>query len=177
MTSRRRAVVAVVVAAVAAALIGGGIVLLVRRDERATAVPGGALAAALIGARPASAPFPGLTEVQLGVGGDCRRVVVADDVDERATGLMRRRDLGPYYGMLFVFGATSTSAFTMSDVPVPLDIGFYDAAGRPVDRLEMQPCPGKSPAECPVYRAKGPYRYALETLGGGLSSGSLSACP
>lgn len=177
MTSGRRAAVAAVVLAVAAAFIGGGIVLLLRGGESGTATSGGALASVLARARPASEPFPGLTEVQLGVGGDCRRVVVADDVAERAAGLMRRRDLGPYYGMLFVFDEQSTSAFTMSDVPVPLDIGFYGAAGRPVDRLEMQPCPDKTTAQCPVYEAKAPYRYALETLGGALSSGSLSACP
>ncbi len=177
MTSGRRAAVAAVVMAVAAALIGGGLVLLLRGGDDGTAARSGAFASALAGARPASAPFSGLTELQLGVGGDCRRIVVADDVGERATGLMRRRDLGPYYGMLFVFDQPSTSAFTMSDVPVPLDIGFYDAAGRPIDRLEMQPCPDKTPAQCPVYLAKGPYRYALETLGGGLSSGALSACP
>ncbi len=164
------------VLAVAAALIGGGLVLLLRGGGDGTAAPSRAFASALAGARPASAPFSGLTELQLGVGGDCRRIVVADDVDERSTGLMRRRDLGRYYGMLFVFDQRSTSAFTMSDVPVPLDIGFYDAAGRPVDQLEMQPCPDKTPAECPVYLAKGPYRYALETLGGGLSSGALSGC-
>jgi hypothetical protein len=65
----------------------------------------------------------------------------------------------------------------MSDVPVPLDIGWYNAAGRPVDRTLMQPCPRRSPAECPVYQSNGAYRYALETLGGQLPEGALSACP
>jgi uncharacterized membrane protein (UPF0127 family) len=104
-------------------------------------------------------------------------VVVADSVDERATGLMRRRDLGPYGGMLFVFGRPTSSPFTMSDVPVPLEIGWYDAAGRPVDHTLMQPCPQRTPAECPVYQSKGPYRYALETLGGDLPGGAIGACP
>ena len=115
--------------------------------------------------------------MRLGVGGDCRRIVVADTVDERATGLMRRNDLGSYGGMLFVFDAPVSSSFTMSDVPVPLDIGFYDAAGRPVDRLLMQPCPDRTVAECPTYRSRGPYGYAVETLGGELAGGGLSACP
>ncbi|HMF82287.1 MAG TPA: DUF192 domain-containing protein [Acidimicrobiia bacterium] len=176
MTPGRRAVAAAVLAVLVVALVGGGLLFLLRRDDE-TAAPVGPLASVLAGARPASAPFAGLTEVRLDVGGDCRRVVVADSVDVRATGLMRRRDLGPYAGMLFVFDRPTTSFFTMSDVPVPLDIGWYDATGEPVDRTLMQPCPQRSPAECPVYQSKGPYRYALETLGGDLPSGAIGACP
>ena len=130
-----------------------------------------------IGARrrpPATAPFTGLTEVRLGIGGDCRHVVVADDTDERATGLMRRNDLGSYDGMLFVFDEPTSSSFTMSDVPVPLDIGWYDAAGRPVDRLLMQPCPDGTVSDCPAYSSGGTYSYAVETLGGELPGGALS---
>ncbi|HMG28347.1 MAG TPA: DUF192 domain-containing protein [Acidimicrobiia bacterium] len=175
MTPARRALVAAVLAALAVAL-AGGLIFLIRRDDGGTA-PGGLLAPVLAGARPAAAPFAGLTEVRLDVGGDCRRVVVADSIDERATGLMRRSDLGPYAGMLFVFDRPTSSFFTMSDVPVPLDIGWYDVDGRPVDRTLMQPCPQRSPAECPVYQSKGSYWYALETLGGDLPSGALSACP
>ena len=175
MTPARRAVTAAVLAAVAVALVGG-LVYLLRRDDGSTASTG-LLARVVAGARPATVPFAGLTEVRVDVGGDCRRVVVADSVDERAVGLMRRSDLGPYGGMLFVFDRPTTSSFTMSDVPVPLDIGWYDAEGRLVDRTLMQPCPQRSPAECPVYQSKGAYRYALETLGGQLPEGALSACP
>ena len=176
MTPGRRAVTAAGLVVLAAAVIGGGLVFLLRRDGD-TAPRSGPLGSVLGDARPAAAPFAGLTEVRLGVDGDCRHVVVADDVDERATGLMRRRDLGPYRGMLFVFDGPTSSSFTMSDVPVPLDIGWYDAAGRLVDHTLMQPCPQGSPAECPLYRSKGPYRYALETLGGDLPSGAIGACP
>jgi uncharacterized membrane protein (UPF0127 family) len=169
-------VAAAVLAALAVALIAGGALFLFRRDDGSTASTG-LLAPVLADARPATAPFGGMTEVRLDVGGDCRRVVVADSIDERATGLMRRSDLGPYAGMLFVFDQPTSSSFTMSDVPVPLDIGWYDLQGRPVDRTLMQPCPQRSPAECPVYQSKGPYRYALETLGGDLPSGAIGACP
>lgn len=175
MTPARRAVTAAVLAALVVALIGGGALFLLRRDDGSTA-PTGLLAPVLADARPATAPFAGLTEVRLDVGGDCRRVVVADSVEERAVGLMRRSDLGPYAGMLFVFDEPTTSSFTMSDVPVPLDIGWYDVAGRPVDRTLMQPCPQRPPAECPVYQSKGKYRYALETLGGRLPSGAIGGC-
>jgi uncharacterized membrane protein (UPF0127 family) len=165
-----------VLLALAVALVGGGLLLVLRRDDE-TAAPGGPLGSVLAGAPPATAPFTGLTEVRLGIGGDCRHVVVADDTDERATGLMRRNDLGSYDGMLFVFDRPTSSSFTMSDVPVPLDIGWYDATGRPVDRLRMLPCPDGTVADCPAYSSRGPYSYAVETLGGELPGGALSACP
>jgi uncharacterized membrane protein (UPF0127 family) len=172
----RRAVAVAVLLALAVVLVGGGLLLVLRRDDE-TAAPGGPLGSVLARARPATAPFTGLTEVRLGIGGDCRHVVVADDTDERATGLMRRNDLGSYDGMLFVFDRPTSSSFTMSDVPVPLDIGWYDAAGRPVDRLLMQPCPDGTVSDCPAYRSRGAYSYAVETLGGELPGGALSACP
>jgi uncharacterized membrane protein (UPF0127 family) len=176
VTPARRAVAAAVLLALAAALVGGGLLLFLNGDDD-TAAPAGSLASVLAGARPAEAPFADLTEVRLGIGGECRRVVVADAVDERAVGLMRRRDLGAYEGMLFVFEGPTQVAFTMSRVPVPLEIGWYDAAGRPVDQLVMQPCPDQSVAECPLYRSRGPYRYAVETLEDELPSGALSGCP
>jgi uncharacterized membrane protein (UPF0127 family) len=74
--------------------------------------------------------------------------------------------------MLFVFPEDSSSAFTMSTVPVALDIGFYDAAGVRVSKLRMAPC-AQSESECPLYRPAGPFRYALETLGGRLPPGPL----
>jgi uncharacterized membrane protein (UPF0127 family) len=175
VTNTRRAVAAAVALVLAAALVGGALVLVLREDD--SPAPAGVLAGVLAGSRPATAPFRGLTEVQLSVGGDCLRTVVTDERDERAVGLMRRRELGPYRGMLFVFEGPTQGPFTMSDVPVPLDIGWYDDDGRLVDRLVMQPCPGRSPSECPSYRSRAPYRYAVETLEGGLPGGALSGCP
>jgi uncharacterized membrane protein (UPF0127 family) len=124
----------------------------------------------------AVAPFTGLTEAQLGVDGDCKRIVVADALAERVAGLRGRTELDPYDGMLFVFGGPTTSAFTMSGVSAPLDIGFYDGDGRPVSRLRMEPC-DEAEAECPSYLADGPFEYALETEVGELESGALTNCP
>jgi uncharacterized membrane protein (UPF0127 family) len=124
---------------------------------------------------PASAPFASLTATQLGVGGRCLHVVVADDTAERVQGLRQRSDIGPYDGMLFVFDAPTATSFTMSTVPVGLDIGFYGADGSPVSRRHMKPCPSAE-ADCPDYHAGGPFTYALETLTGKLPSGALSGC-
>jgi hypothetical protein len=59
-------------------------------------------------------------------------------------------------------------------VRTPLDIGFYGADGRPVDRLRMAPC-RFAEERCPLYRANGGFDYAIETLPGELPRGSLSA--
>jgi uncharacterized membrane protein (UPF0127 family) len=132
--------------------------------------------AAVRAAVPASAPFADLSRTRVTVGGKTLDVVIADSEAERETGLRRRHDLGRYDGMLFVFPSPSTTGFTMSTVPVPLDIGFYDASGAVVDRQRMRPCTGTD-ATCPVYRAKGPFTYALETLGGHLPRGALAGAP
>ena len=133
---------------------------------------GHALAALVHDAGPAHAPFPGLTETRIAVGDRSLRVVVADSDAERSEGLRRRRNLGGYDGMLFAYETPTTVGFTMSTVPVALDIAFYDGHGRVVDRLHMKPCSGTD-SQCPVYLASGPFRYALETLAGRLPRGRL----
>ena len=163
----------------AAVLVGVGLVLLVLGIWRSGADDAGAAPArsverAVDEAGPAKQPFRGLTATRIAVGGRPFRAVIADDADERVQGLRERRDLGPYDGMLFAFDEPSSTGFTMSTVPVALDIGFFDSSGRVVDRLRMEPCAG-SEAECPAYRAAGPFRYALETLAGDLPRGRLSA--
>jgi uncharacterized membrane protein (UPF0127 family) len=130
------------------------------------------LEAAVRAATPAGVPFRGLTRTRIAAGTRTLDVVVADSESERETGLRRRSDVGPYGGMLFVFPGPTTTAFTMSTVPVSLDIGFYDATGAVVDRLVMRPCTGTDQT-CPVYRAKRAFSYALETVTGGLPRGPL----
>jgi len=100
-------------------------------------------------------------------------VVLARTEAERQAGLRRRSTLGPYGGMLFVFDRDRNVAFTMSTVPVPLDIGFYRADGRRVGKLRMVPCAGTD-AACPAYEIHPTFRYALEALAGQVPGGNLS---
>ena len=123
----------------------------------------------------ASAPFEGLTAGTITVGGRALRVVVADDEAEREQGLRQKSDASPYDGMLFVFSSDGLVSFTMATVPDALEIVFFDAAGRVVDRLRMEPCPNGTDATCPAYTPKGPFRYALETGDGVVYDGSLAA--
>lgn len=126
---------------------------------------------------PAQAPFEGLGELHVAIGYDhCLRLAVADSVEERVAGLRDRTQLGPYDGMLFVFQGPTDVGFTMSGVTVPLDIGFYAGDGARDSSRLMKPCPDKAESECPIYRAEGPYVYAVETLKGKLPSGPVTAC-
>jgi uncharacterized membrane protein (UPF0127 family) len=134
------------------------------------------VSAVLSRATPAVAPFTGLSELKVAVGYDhCLRLAVADTLDERVAGLRNHTDLGPYDGMLFVFQGPSNSGFTMSGVTVPLDIAFFGADGARDSTRAMKPC-AKAEPECPAYLADGAYVYAVETLGGRLPSGPLTAC-
>jgi uncharacterized membrane protein (UPF0127 family) len=172
---RRRLAAAVVLALVGVAGIVVGL-LAMRGDGGGDDAGAGALEAVLAGATAARPPFAGLTEVRLAVGERCLSAVVADTEAERERGLRQRSDIGPYDAMLFVFDRSVDVDFTMSTVPVALDIGFYDASGRRVAERHMLPCP-KVESECPVYAAGAAFRYALETLGGRLPSGPIGACP
>ncbi len=164
-----------VVVALAAVVVLVAIVLFVAGgDDEPAAQPSGPIAAALRDAEPAGEPFTDLTATQVRVGGRTMDVVLADESDERFQGLRTRDDIGPYDGMLFVFDAPTSTSFTMSTVPVALQIGFYDANGRLVDRLVMDPCDDVQ-SRCPLYSADGPFTYALETLEGDLPEGDLSS--
>jgi uncharacterized membrane protein (UPF0127 family) len=175
----RRAVVFVtlfVVALVALAVV----VEIVNDDSGTTTVPSagtGSFASALSTAGPAAAPFAGLTEVKGAIGGTCLRFAVADSLDERVAGLRgNSADLGPYDGMVFVFPSSTQTAFTMAGVQDPLDIAFFDREGARNSTRAMKPCPDKAETECPVYRADGPYVFAVETKKGELPSGPITAC-
>jgi uncharacterized protein len=87
------------------------------------------------------------------------QVEVADDEDERTTGLMGRTELGEEAGMVFLFPSDTRGAFWMKDTLIPLSIAFYAADGRIVRILDMEPC-RESP--CPLYEPGVAYRGALE---------------
>jgi len=159
----RRAAAALVGAAWALGLLGAP-------TAGASAPP---VSSAVRAATQATQPFPDLTQTTIHLGRRALLVVVAQTQAEREAGLRQRATLGPYRGMLFVFQGDSSVGFTMSTVPVALDIGFYGANGRALDRLRMTPCPHPE-NECPVYEASHSFRYAVETLAGRLPRGSLT---
>jgi uncharacterized membrane protein (UPF0127 family) len=174
--SRRWIVVALLAVVVVAAAIVA--VKVVSDDDAGTVAGDGSIGRVFADATPAAAPFDGLTEVQAAIGDRCLRLAVADDTNERIAGLRgHAADLGPYDGMLFAFDGPVDVAFTMSDVDSPLDIAFFAADGTRNSERSMKACPMKADLDCPVYRADGPFSYAVETKPGELPSGALTACP
>lgn len=160
-------------------LVAGGLVFAL---VGALALSGGgsrpispAIASALERAQPAAAPFTGHRGIRLAVGARCLRLVVALTVDERRAGLRGVRDLGPYDGMFFVDGRDSRIAFTMEGTTIPLDLGLYDADGRPVEQHRLVPCPA-SVKRCPVTTPRREYRLAIEAPSGTLPGGALTGC-
>lgn len=87
---------------------------------------------------------------------------VADDQQERATGLMGREQVSPGTGMVFLYDEPSDGRFYMFRVPVPLRAVFI-SGGRVVSSVLMPPCREQQPQDCPTYGADGPYDTVVET--------------
>jgi uncharacterized protein len=90
-------------------------------------------------------------------------VEIAGTTAAREKGLMGVTKLADDQGMAFVFGGMQTAQFWMKDTLIPLDIAFWDDAGRVVDVQTMTPCTADP---CPTYASAQPYSNAVEVRGG-----------
>lgn len=93
---------------------------------------------------------------------------VADTPNRRRMGFMEVTDPGPIEGMLFVWTRERPRRFWMYKTPLPLDIAFFDAAGRFVNKHTMQPCMELASAGCLRYLSDTPAQYAFEAPAGAL---------
>ena len=91
------------------------------------------------------------------------RVEIARTDAERGRGLMYRRSLAAKAGMVFLYPSDHRGGYWMKNTLIPLDIAFYDARGKILRILTMQPC-RRDP--CRVYDPKVAYRAALEVNAG-----------
>jgi uncharacterized membrane protein (UPF0127 family) len=89
------------------------------------------------------------------------QVELARTDEERARGLMNRRQLAEGVGMLFLFSETEPRAFWMKNTFIPLDMLFIDEGGRVVGLIERAEPLTTSPRDPGV-----PSRYVLEVNGG-----------
>jgi len=88
-------------------------------------------------------------------------VELARTDEERARGLMNRRQLGEEAGMLFLFSESEPRAFWMRNTLIPLDMLFIDDGGRVVGLIERAEPLTTSPRDPGVAS-----RYVLEVNGG-----------
>lgn len=95
-------------------------------------------------------------------------LLLADEPDEWAQGLMEVVDLGDHDGMVFVFPGDRDGGFFMRNTPMPLSIAFLDVDGGLVSATDMEPCEDRD--GCPTYGADGPYRLAVEVPQGQLAT-------
>jgi uncharacterized membrane protein (UPF0127 family) len=89
---------------------------------------------------------------------------VAERADQRAYGLMDRDELDPDAGMIFLYDQIQNqdTGFWMYRTRIPLDIAYFDGAGRIVAIQQMMPCTSLDPARCTGYAAGVPFFGAVE---------------
>lgn len=109
-------------------------------------------ASALAKPLPAKTRFP----IKFNNGKSIRVRLALTDI-ERSRGLMGCRGLEADEGMLFVYRTSEPRAFWMKNVPIDLDIGYFDAAGR---LLEVHPLRANDTES--VYSESGEVRFCLE---------------
>lgn len=110
-----------------------------------------------------------LRTVTLGAGMYKIQAEVADTEQSRETGLMFRKSLAPYAGMLFVFDNAQPYCFWMKNTLVPLSVAFVSETGEIVNIEDMKPLSEAS------HCATKPVIYALEMNQGWFRSKGIRA--
>ena len=88
-------------------------------------------------------------------------VKVAETERQRRHGLMFVSHLPERHGMLFVFESDAPRQFWMKNTQIPLDMLFFDSAGRLVNMIHAA-----LPYSLTRRNSTGPARYVLELNGG-----------
>ena len=109
----------------------------------------------------------GLLKIPLYVKDKEIRVEVAKAPEERAQGLMGRKQLGDSEGMFFIFETEDYHSFWMKNTLIPLSIAFIDKEGRILRITDMKPL--KLDSHAPPK----PVLYALEMKQGWFSANGI----
>ncbi len=67
------------------------------------------------------------------------KVEIADDADQRQTGLMNRKSLDAGRGMLFIFEEEQKMTFWMKNTSIPLSIAYISKSGEIKEIHHMEP--------------------------------------
>jgi len=127
------------------------------------AAAAGLLAALQAGTAAASVCSPAVLDLRWDGAAARFRVEIADDAEERARGLMHRRELARGTGMLFVYPRPGPVSFWMKNTLIPLDMIFIGPDGR-VNGIHAMAVPGDT---TPIPGPPGT-QFVLE-IGGGLA--------
>lgn len=144
----------------------------IKRAASSAALSTALLITALSAATPAAAqqiPQTGLPVVELGAGMHLIHAEVARTDEQRAIGLMARKEMAPNAGMIFVFEQPAQQCFWMRNTLIPLSAAFVADDGTIVNIVEMQPLSDAS------HCSTKPVRYVLEMNKGWFDKRGLKA--
>lgn len=144
----------------------------IKRAASSAALSTALLITALSAAMPAVAqqiPQTGLPVVELGAGMHLIHAEVARTDEQRAIGLMARKEMAPNAGMIFVFEQPAQQCFWMRNTLIPLSAAFVADDGTIVNIVEMQPLSDAS------HCSTKPVRYVLEMNKGWFDKRGLKA--
>ncbi|WP_343604588.1 DUF192 domain-containing protein [Roseateles sp.] len=144
----------------------------IKRAASSVALSTALLITALSAATPAVAqqiPQTGLPVVELGAGMHLIHAEVARTDEQRAIGLMARKEMAPNAGMIFVFEQPAQQCFWMRNTLIPLSAAFVADDGTIVNIVEMQPLSDAS------HCSTKPVRYVLEMNKGWFDKRGLKA--
>jgi uncharacterized protein len=126
--------------------------------------------ASFLGASPSLAQTPqALPTTTLRAGVHNIVAQVAQNDEQRQTGLMHRKTMPTHEGMLFIFDAASVQCFWMKNTPLPLDIAFVADDGTIVNIDSM------APETLASHCSKQPVRYVLEMNEGWFKKRNINA--
>ena len=103
--------------------------------------------------------------------GDSVTAELAITPEERARGLMFRKNMGFDQGMLFIFNEEGLYSFWMKNMVIPLDFIWLDRDKRIVHMEENVPPCEQEP--CPTYSSKVPALFFLELKAGSIENRKL----
>ncbi|MEI6759948.1 MAG: DUF192 domain-containing protein [Betaproteobacteria bacterium] len=130
------------------------------------------LSLAILGAQPSQAqdkPQTDLPRTKLSAGMHLIEVQVAATPEQRATGLMFRREMPASEGMLFVFEQPTPQCFWMKNTLLPLTAAFVADDGSIVNLADMKP--QTTDSHC----SDKPVRYVLEMNHGWFAKKGIKA--
>jgi uncharacterized membrane protein (UPF0127 family) len=110
-----------------------------------------------------------LPRVRLGTGMHQIDAQVAATPDQRATGLMYRKQMPQHEGMLFAFEQPSVQCFWMKNTLLPLTAAFVADDGEVVNLEDMKPLSTES------HCSAKPVRYVLEMNQGWFAKRGIKA--